>query len=189
MNAFYKVNQSQLTTRNNVFVSQHFLDFVPRCQLQARHQKLAFTLVEVAVAMAIFSFGIIAVFGLLPGGLSVLSNITHTTTSSQIIERISADIRQTDFRDLASGIPSATIRYFNDQGTETDQSNGYIYAVQVKMQPAAGLLISGDNAYLVQVHITVAYNPSQKTEIFDEPESASAILMRQSIFIAGNSLP
>lgn len=89
-----------------------------------------FSLVEVVLAIGIVAVGFIAVFGLLPSGLSLFRQAMDASVTAQIAQRILSDAQETDFDVLLkSGTASGSqyyvlpMRYFDDQGSEVKVGN------------------------------------------------------------------
>ena len=106
-----------------------------------------FTLIEVAIAVGILAVALVALLGLLPGGMSTFRKAMDTSITAQIAQRILLDMQQADFdqvndeptsgtdtvspyytftapkRALASG--DLQFRWFDEQGGELiPQNNG-----------------------------------------------------------------
>ncbi len=102
-----------------------------------------FSLVEVVLAIGVVAFAFVALFGLLPTGLSIFRKATDTSVGAQIFQKIVDDARQTDYLGLVDDVdthsvnapgfglnpnpPTAfrapkstapTLRYFDEAGTE-----------------------------------------------------------------------
>lgn len=88
----------------------------------------AFSLVEVTIALAIVTFAVVSVMGLLPGGLTTMRAATDQTTIAQISREISAEILLTPFADLDSYISTHGTRYFDSEGGRTDDPSAYFRA-------------------------------------------------------------
>ena len=70
-----------------------------------RRRRSGFTLVEVALALGgVFSFGMIATFGLIPTGISTFHQAVDTSIGSQVIQHVINDARETDFCLLDHGL-------------------------------------------------------------------------------------
>lgn len=84
-----------------------------------------FSLVEVTLAIGIVAFAFVALFALLPTGMSTFRLAMDTSTTSQIMQRIVSDLRETDFPALTKS-PTREVgefyvmapRFFDDQGNE-----------------------------------------------------------------------
>lgn len=71
-----------------------------------------FSLVEIAIAIGILSFAMIALFGLLPVGMGSLRDSISTSTQTQIVSRVLSDAQLSDFTKYTGGT-----YYFNDEGS------------------------------------------------------------------------
>ncbi len=95
----------------------------------------AFTLVEVALALAITSFGIVAVLGLLPGGLTAARNAADSTITATIVQDMFSTLRQQSFTNTTlwgmnyslANAGSATASYFDQAGNQTNASGPSSY--------------------------------------------------------------
>lgn len=102
------------------------------------HTRLAgFSLVEVALAIAVVSVALVSILSLMSTGLGNYRKVMDTTICSQIAQRIVSDAQQTDFKVLtddanvtpkekadpnfsfrAPSKANPAFRYFNEQGNE-----------------------------------------------------------------------
>ncbi len=73
----------------------------------------AFSLVEVTLALGLVSIAVLAVIGLLPGGLTTLRQSMNHTVETQIVQAIAAQSVVAPFPPLAS---PPLVRYFDDEG-------------------------------------------------------------------------
>ena len=103
-----------------------------------------FTLIEVAIAVAILAVSLVALLGLMPAGMTNFRKAMDTSITAQIAQRILLDMEQADFdqvidaandkgnspstftftaptRALVQG--AQQFRYFDDQGSELILSN------------------------------------------------------------------
>jgi uncharacterized protein (TIGR02598 family) len=114
------------------------------------HSSPGFSLVEVALAVAIAAVGIITLLGLMPEGLEMSRKTGLLTLNSNIVEQIIRDLENTQFRLLptqgtGSGSGGGTViqqrsrRYFDDQGQQVgEDSNAIIFVAEIDFsQPAA----------------------------------------------------
>src|SRR5579862_2206287 len=62
-----------------------------------RRARAGFTLVEVALSLGIFTFGITAVIGLLPMGLMTFRQAKDTSVGAEIAQRLFSEWEQMDF--------------------------------------------------------------------------------------------
>lgn len=87
--------------------------------------KAAFSLVEVTMAIGIIAFAFVALFGLLPTGLTTFRAAIDSSNESWIMQNINSMVQTTDFAkvkelDFAT---SNEIYYFDEQGKLTDTEN------------------------------------------------------------------
>ena len=144
-----------------------------------RFQTRAFSLVEVAVAIALSSFCLIALFGLLPVGLRINQTSIEQTAATGILTEITADLRATPSTIPAGGAttsqqfsipipanpvttaPAATTLYFTSTGQSSVESG-----------------VTGPWSYLVTISF-LKNGPNAKTATFTKlqvswPASVSA---------------
>lgn len=104
--------------------------FVPTALLR---KSGGFSLVEVAMAMAIVSFTLVSILGLLPMGLSNFRQAMNTTVESQIVQGLTSELRLTSFQNLANGTT-----YYDADGNALTSSVGAIYTATTTFGPVAG---------------------------------------------------
>jgi len=75
-----------------------------------RALKAGFTLVEVTIALGIISFGLIAILGLLPRGLSLVKESADESAAINILGKITAELQSTN-------IPTSRNVVFDVEGT------------------------------------------------------------------------
>ena len=118
-------------------------------------QERGFSLIEVAIAVSILTICLVALIGLLPGGMSNFRKAMDTTTTAQIAQRILHDMEQAEFDQMVDiknlplddkGQPkphysflaptvraqqqSIARRYFDDQGNELVPADGKTLSTQ-----------------------------------------------------------
>lgn len=90
--------------------------------------RMAFTLVEVAVAIGIISFAFVPIIGLLPLGLNISRQAIDTGVTAQIAQQLTTEAQQTDFSKLAALVStppySTAPSYFDYQGRNLGHANG-----------------------------------------------------------------
>ncbi len=92
---------------------------------------LGFSLVEVALAVAIAALGIITCLGLLPEGLEMSRRTAELTMQSNILEQIIRDIEKAAWVDIAGG-PARQNRYYDSQGIQVaEDSRDITYVVEI----------------------------------------------------------
>jgi uncharacterized protein (TIGR02598 family) len=156
-----------------------------------RKQIQAFSLVEVVVAMGIFTFAMATMMALIPAGLKAYQTAGNATAYGQIMQNVMTDVELMGIANItnlstyqvASGTPppsnkATTNYYFDNQGSPTTSStaSGTVYTAQVFFSPVGSggnnsgselLLdpISSGAALKMQVGITAVSQP-QTTNFF-----------------------
>jgi len=131
-----------------------------------------FSLIEIALAIGVLSFGMLATVGLLPIGMSTFHQAIDTSIGAQVVQRVINDARQTDFTTLITGSNTQTIaagttglkamRYFDSQGNELTSSGNYIYQVNTRIAPQTTLPSSGAFSGLATVTVQIVNNPGHQ---------------------------
>ncbi|MDR1191321.1 MAG: Verru_Chthon cassette protein B [Verrucomicrobiales bacterium] len=121
-------------------------------KIKRKHNR-AFSLVEMAIAMGIVGFAMVALLGLLPAGLRVARDTMDLTVRSQIVQLISNDLQLTDYDKL--GDWSEQELYFNLQGLPESDGGRQIFTVKLAVLNGdkANAAIADETAKLVQVQI------------------------------------
>ncbi len=134
--------------------------------LSRRSRTKAFSLVEIVLAIGIVSFAFVAIFGLLPVGMTTFRQAMDTTVSSQIVQRVVNEAQQTDFSTLTANAGTPQLRYFDEQGNEVPSQNDYIYTVQVTVTPKTALPNAGSSENLATIAVMIASNPGHNPSPF-----------------------
>ena len=134
-----KMNNAKLSLLR---ACQHQVRFL--CKNPASGRSGGFSLVEVTLAIGIVAFAFVALFALIPVGLTTFRQAMDTSVGAQIVQRVVSDAEQTDFDLLVNGGLGGTtggdtyyllpLRYFDDQGNElleADKAKG-IYTVRTR---------------------------------------------------------
>jgi uncharacterized protein (TIGR02598 family) len=139
-----------------------------------------FSLVEVVLAIGVVAFAFVAIFALIPAGMSISRQAMETSVGSQIAQRVINDAQQTDFNELIKDAGGKAIiganqtgrkaeRYFDDQGSELliAKKSEAIYHVNTRIAPATVLPQNGgavglENVHLVMITVQVANNPGNQ---------------------------
>lgn len=128
-----------------------------------------FSLVEVALAVAIAALAIITLLGLLPQGLEMSRKTSQLTSSSHILEQIIRNYENIQFLSLPA---NKATKYYTDQGMEvTSSSNEISYVVEIDLRQKATLpQTETDEPFLRRLIIKIATtsNPSFN---FDSPDT------------------
>lgn len=89
------------------------------------HRSVAFSLVEVIIALGLVTFAVTAMVGILPVGLSSINQSMNQTIEAQILRSISSQSVVADFRNLTTnGL------YFDREGQPSTLANSY-YDVRI----------------------------------------------------------
>ena len=151
-----------------------------------------FTLIEVAIAVGILAVALVALLGLLPGGMTTFRKAMDTSITAQIAQRILLDMQQADFDqiiDAPTGTASISpyytftapkrgtqqFRYFDEQGVELIPANNgstlsasqkiaLVYQVNIRVMPTASMPAKADAVQesVALVTVQVARNPGNK---------------------------
>lgn len=76
----------------------------------------AFSLIEVTIAIGITSFGVLALLGLMPVGLSTMGEASRQMKETQVIQQISSDLALLPFTQVDSYASSGPV-YADGNGT------------------------------------------------------------------------
>ena len=163
-------------------------------------------------------FALVAIFGLMPLGLSTFRKAADISVSSQIAQAIIGDAQQTDYDTLLGSdhvnttapFNKTPFRYFDNQGNEqtTKQSATTVYWANTRIVPATSVPASvnsagGDtnNTDVATVTVQVASNPGgaglivdRATGLWPSKLGASTLvpgvpILTHSTFVARNSPP
>jgi len=111
-----------------------------------------FSLVEVVLALAVLSFAMLPMMGLIGTSLQSYREAINDTVSRQIMTQLAVNAQQARLSDLQSQ-PSVTY-YYDFEGNPVQQSDPQrVYTASVTNQPDADLLNSA-NLYRVQIAVT-----------------------------------
>ena len=143
----------------------------PRSPSSRASQRSGFSLVELVLAIGIVSFAFLALFALVPAGLTTFRQTMNTTIGSQIVHRIINEAQQTDYPALISAPLSE--RYFDDQGNEVQTIENSVYTAQVTVTAPTTLpnTSTPDSTSLATVVVKLASNPGHHPSPFDADES------------------
>ena len=112
----------------------------------------AFSLVEVVLAVGVAAFALVALLGLLPAGLKTFKGSMNTAVGAQIAQRIFNDIQVSDWANISN-----TVRFFDEQGTETMKSNDLNCIYWAQISTNSSTMTASTN--LLTLKIVIANNP------------------------------
>lgn len=136
---------------------------------------VAFTLVEVLLALGIVAFAFMALCGVLPVGLQTYREAMDATYRANIVRVISAELTQAPYSEIDDSLNGRT-RFFSDQGLEVQTAASARFKVLYENVLGAASLFGATNASLKPVTI----------EIFSVQGGRS--LSRVTLFIADNGI-
>ncbi len=146
-----------------------------RCLHRVSRHSAAFSLVEVAIAVAIAALGFITLLGLLPHGINMARNSAEMSVGSKIIQKLSGEMQSMAW-DRITWTGYGPLRYFTNEGMEMtladtsqedlDASLTFVASVYVPQKPLDVYLPAGTTGgssgsttpetYLRRVQICVA---------------------------------
>jgi uncharacterized protein (TIGR02598 family) len=98
----------------------------------------AFTLVDVVLALAVVSFGMISMLGLLTAGLQTFHDAINATTEAEITQQLANQLQLASYANLTTN--GASTNYFTQEGVLTNATS-YVYEATVS--PPAKLTVPG----------------------------------------------
>lgn len=121
-----------------------------------RSPAAAFSLVETTLAIGVVAVALVSMLGLVPVGLSSFRDAVDASTSSRIVQRVSAHLRQ------GTEVPAQhPVQFFDEQGDEVPQAAGAnpaVYHVNTVVQPGTSLP-GGESSSLRTVTVEIVRSP------------------------------
>jgi uncharacterized protein (TIGR02598 family) len=167
-----------------------------------RRGRAAFSLIEVAMAVGIVGFSLVAILGLMGVGLTTFNGAMTTSVGAQIAQRVVNDMQETDFTLLtgtaggntATGTapfiylwPTSTgsttaVRYFDDEANEhfapfVAGVSRPVYQVQTRINPLTVMPSAAGTSQLATVTVQVLLNPANTTVPSDTNPVSSTYLL------------
>ena len=147
---------------------------LPFIRFKPMKNKNAFSLVEVTLALGIISFGLVAVMGLMPVGLTTMRQAMDASIEEQIVQKIAGEVLLTPFSQLSDSIIGKSY-YFDDQGIAVATANNARFWVAVQevattypgSSAAPDKTPVTDSMRMLQVKIVVASNLKATTKSAD----------------------
>jgi uncharacterized protein (TIGR02598 family) len=135
---------------------------------QSRRQ--AFSLVEVVIAMGIFSFAIIATFSLIGQSFKSYSSAINDTVSRQIMNQLAANVQQARLSDLTT-TPSYTLNFDNEGNPVPSSDTMSVYTANVTFTQAT-TPFGSTNLYAVNIKVSPKNtNDAQQTTLIVCPQN------------------
>jgi uncharacterized protein (TIGR02598 family) len=126
--------------------------------------KSGFSLVEVVLALGIFSISILSIVGLMATGLNSASGSSTNLATTNIMRELRSDVQSMPFSSL-SRTGSPVIYYFSVEGYQTTTVGAYFY--KVTLTPVAPTYPSSAstfvNADVISVNISYPYPANAQT--------------------------
>lgn len=145
-----------------------------------RASRAGFSLVEVALAVAIAALAIITLLGLLPQGLEMSRKTALLSTNNSILEQIVRNLENVQWTTIPA--TGTATKYFTDQGLEVGSDSKEIsFVSQIDYAQQASLpLNETDEPYLRRVVIKVA-SSSNPSFTFDPGNKISYVVFNHLI--------
>lgn len=156
---------------------------IPACQSPSRLSH-GFSLIEVTIALGIVSFALIALFGLLPTGLTTFRSSIDRSVASQIAQNIISQARQTEFSSLSTlATPAGSPKKFTEDGDETTDAAKTIYVAKIEVETSVSLPAApAPNTSMAKIRVRVVNSPSGG-EAAITSNSTSSVVQDFSAFI------
>jgi uncharacterized protein (TIGR02598 family) len=136
-----------------------------------------FSLIEVTIALGIFAFALIALFGLLPTGLTTFRSSIDRSVASQIAQNIISEARQTEFSSLSTlATPAGSPKKFTEDGDETTEASKTIYVAKVEVDTSVSLPAAPTpNTSMAKIRVRVVNSPSGSEAAITSNSTTSAV--------------
>jgi len=123
-----------------------------------------FSLVEITIALGLFTFAAVTILALLPTGLNAMRLAMNQTVEAQIVRTIAGQSVVTNFDALTDRSPF----YFDDEGLSTSPNQNRVYTVTVTREdpdfPGSGLATNQLNQSLTKLRIEILEQRSATDE-------------------------
>jgi uncharacterized protein (TIGR02598 family) len=148
---------------------------IPASQGPARLSR-GFSLIEVTIALGVVSFALIALFGLLPTGLTTFRSSIDRSIASQIAQNIISQARQTEFSSLSTlATPAGSPKKFTEDGDETTDATKTIYVAKVEVATSVTFPSSAPNTSMAKIRVRVVNSPSGSEAAITSNSTSSAV--------------
>ena len=124
----------------------------------------AFTLIEIVIALGIFTFAMIPVIGLAASGMKTLRNSMDDSVQTDIVRKTVGEAMRVPFTNLSAAFDQQLF-YFDDEGVQQASSNAQtIFLASNAVTPPPSLLTTnGSIAQLLKVTVHHFANTNSKT--------------------------
>lgn len=93
----------------------------------------AFSLVEVSIAVGLLAFAMVVVLSLLPVGLSTYRDAYQSTTETDALRALGAELAATPYTDLDAFVLSRFPLYIDERGQEVPESGSVVFTVDCRL--------------------------------------------------------
>ena len=146
---------------------------------------MAFSLIEVVLAIGVVGFGLVVIIGTLPIGLKSVQNAETLQATSNIANQLRGQMQLLSFNTAASGTNTvqqlaATNMYYTTDGIATNSTAGYYKAsfaansVSAASNPVADASFAASNVQSIVVN--VAYPPG----VWNQTNTFALLVARQT---------
>jgi uncharacterized protein (TIGR02598 family) len=143
-----------------------------------RRGSRGFSLVEIALAVAIAAVGLVAILGLIPQGLEMSRRTANLAAESRILQQITGEIQAEDWSKQTMLFPvgSPPNRYYDDQGTPILSNDkmrlAYVARVEVPTPDVKmpGSADANPHQFLRRLVVKIAFRADDNFK-FDESNS------------------
>ncbi len=144
--------------------------------------RAAFSLVEVAIALGIFSFSILGLLGLLPIAVSIHGDAKSSTVLSQIKQRLAADVLLTDGANLSGLVGVA--RNFDAEGREVgvDEADKAVYRARIEIENFQPPGAPGTSSSLQRVVLFAVQDPTPAGTLISAAKPSGSLLVSKAEF-------
>jgi len=158
---FHPLNEMKIPIRKSLEPSLFSAGMAGRSPDSRVLRNGGFSLVEVAIAIAIISVAFIPILNLVPMGMNNFRNSSDTSIGAQISQQVVNQIQETDFTTLLTA--KQPTLYFDAYGGALPSANGALYNVCVRVSQAPVLPgAQSGNQNLATVIVQIANNPGNR---------------------------
>lgn len=139
-------------------------------------QRKAFSLVEVTMALGIFSFALMGLLGLIPAAVTTHREAKLDTVLTQIKQRLAAEVLLTDGEKLSE--LTTFSRAFDVEGREVENNSPLVvYRGKISIQSFTPPGSSGVSTSLQRVVLYAAHDPTSDGRLINQAPPSGSILV------------